>query len=76
MKDDVEAAVVSAKKVTAIESERDAVLYTGPMVRGADLDFMNFIAENKSNDALTLVLCTRGGSPDAAYKIGRYLQHR
>lgn len=76
MKDDVEAAVVSAKKVKAIESERDAVLYTGPMVRGADLDFMNFIAENKSNDALTLVLCTRGGSPDAAYKIGRYLQHR
>lgn len=37
---------------------------------------MQFVAENKKSELLTLILCTPGGAPDAAYKMGRYLQSR
>jgi len=54
----------------------DYFLYSGPIERGSDLDFVSMVADYKKNNAVTLILSTFGGSPDAAYKMGRYLQKR
>lgn len=54
----------------------DYFLYSGDIQRGSDLDFMQFVANEQASDQLTLILCTPGGAPDAAYKMGRYLQSR
>lgn len=54
----------------------DWFLYSGALERGDDLNFIEFVASEKKSDELSLILCTPGGSPDAAYKIGRYLQSR
>lgn len=52
----------------------DVFLYNGAIERGTDLDFIDFVSKNKSNDTLELIIVTPGGSPDAAYKIGKYIQ--
>jgi Serine dehydrogenase proteinase len=52
----------------------DVFLYNGGLERGHDLEFIEFMAENKSHDKLLLILVTPGGNPDAAYKIGKYAQ--
>lgn len=54
----------------------DIFLYSGPVERGYDLQFVDFISAEKKSDSLTLVLSTPGGSPDAAYKMGRYIQSK
>lgn len=55
----------------------DTFLYNGPIERGKDLDFIEMVAEKRTGaDQVNLVLVTSGGSPDAAYKIARYLQTR
>lgn len=54
----------------------DVFHYCGPLARGSDLDFIEHIDTNKQHDTVTLVLVTNGGDPDAAYKIGRYMQAR
>lgn len=54
----------------------DVFLYNGPISRHDDLEFIEFVSANKRHDEIMLVLVTPGGSPDAAYKIGRYLQKR
>lgn len=54
----------------------DVFLYNGDLSRGADLRFVEFVASNKQHDELMLILVTPGGSPDAAYKIGRYIQSK
>lgn len=51
-------------------------MYSGGIERGQDLSFIEFVASNKKHDAMTLILVTPGGSPDAAYKMGRYVQGR
>lgn len=56
--------------------DRDVFLYSGPMRRGADLQFIEFVSENKQASSATLYLTTFGGDPDAAYKMGRYLHQR
>lgn len=55
---------------------RDYFFYSGPLLRGPDLDFLKFVEASQRAEALSLVLVTGGGSPDAAYKIGKYLQSR
>ncbi|WP_420584913.1 SDH family Clp fold serine proteinase [Ruegeria sp.] len=55
---------------------RDYFLYSGPMERLVDFDVIKSISENQKSNAVTLILCTAGGSPDAAYKIGKYLQSK
>lgn len=55
---------------------RDVFLYSGGIERGHDLRFIEFVANNKNHDEMTLILVTPGGNPDAAYKMGRYLQSR
>lgn len=52
----------------------DWFLYSGDLESGYDFDFIQLVAKEQKSDKITLVLCTNGGSPDAAYKIGRYLQ--
>ena len=52
----------------------DIFLYNGEMSRGADLKFIQEVANCKKSDSATLILVTLGGDPDAAYKIGRYMQ--
>lgn len=54
----------------------DYFLYSGPIERGADLEFVSMVAGHKRSEAVTLILSTGGGSPDAAYKMGCYLQKR
>lgn len=55
---------------------KDVFLYNGGIERTQDLRFVEFIAENKQHDDLLLLLVTPGGNPDAAYKIGKYIQSR
>lgn len=55
---------------------RDVFLYNGGIERSEDLRFIEFIAEHKQHDELFLLLVTPGGNPDAAYKIGKYIQSR
>jgi len=55
---------------------RDVFLYTGGIERGEDLRFIEFVSENQKHDDLLLLLVTPGGNPDAAYKIGKYIQSR
>lgn len=55
-------------------TKMDFILYSGDVRRGADLEFIEFISKEQSSTGITLVLCTHGGNPDAAYKIGRFIQ--
>lgn len=65
----------------------DAFYYSGPIARGADLDFIKHVlterrssdakesnSDNGQSDRVLLVMATMGGDPDAAYKISRFLQ--
>jgi hypothetical protein len=57
----------------------DFFLYNGPLERGADLEFIELVghAQQRTNsENCSLLLVTPGGNPDAAFKIGRYLQER
>ena len=54
----------------------DVFLYNGDLKRGQDLQFIEFISREKKSNELMLVLVTPGGSPDAAYKIGRYIHSK
>ena len=54
----------------------DYILYSGPIERYKDLDIITTISKEQKSKSATLILCTSGGSPDAAYKIGIYLQSR
>jgi hypothetical protein len=54
----------------------DVFYYNGPLRRGLDLRLIEFISANQKAKELLLVLTTPGGEPDAAYKIGRYIQSK
>lgn len=54
----------------------DYFIYNGPMERGRDLGVIKQIHAEKQSDECVMVLVTPGGDPDAAYKIGRYIQAR
>lgn len=54
----------------------DVFLYSGQMRRLHDLKFIEFVNSHKRHENVVLVLSSLGGDPDAAYKIGRYLQKR
>ena len=62
-----------AKKLAA-ETEQDIYFYNGDMARGLDLEFISNIYQHRQREKALVLLTTRGGSPDAAYKIARYLQ--
>ena len=54
----------------------DWYIYNGELTRGADLEFIEMVAKAVSSERCSLILVSQGGSPDAAYKIARYLQER
>ena len=54
----------------------DNFIYNGELSRGYDLEFIETVDENKKSENCMVILVTSGGDPDAAYKIGRYLQSR
>ncbi|GLP86271.1 SDH family Clp fold serine proteinase [Tritonibacter mobilis] len=54
----------------------DVFAYSAPMRRGQDLEFIKTVSDLQDSEELILILTTNGGDPDAAYKIGRYLQHK
>ena len=54
----------------------DVFLYNGSLDRIFDLEFIEFVSKEQQAQELLFLLVTRGGTPDAAYKIGRYLQSR
>lgn len=62
--------------IVSDESDSDIYYYNGGINRGADLKFIQCVHQSKKKDNATLVLTTLGGSPDAAYKIARYMQTR
>lgn len=57
-------------------AEMDVFIYNGEIERFSDLQFIEYVNKEKTSDKALLILVTPGGSPDAAYKIGRYFQHR
>lgn len=54
----------------------DVFIYNGEIDRFSDLPFIEYVNKEKASDKAMLLLVTPGGSPDAAYKIGRYFQHK
>jgi hypothetical protein len=53
----------------------DIYLYNGAIERGHDLTFIKLVEKNKSSATRALLyLVSRGGDPDAGYKIARMLQ--
>ena len=54
----------------------DWILYNAELQRGLDLEFIEFIDEGKKSESAILILVSNGGSADAAYKVGRYLQEK
>lgn len=54
----------------------DVFLYNGEIKRSSDLTFIEKVNAEKASDECLVVLVTPGGSPDSAYKMARYLQHR
>ena len=52
----------------------DWILYNAELARVFDLEFIETVDSNKKSEKLILILVSSGGDPDAAYKIGRYLQ--
>ena len=54
----------------------DYYIYSGEIAREHVLPVLTEVKEKQSSEHATLFLTTNGGDPDAAYKIGRYLQRR
>lgn len=54
----------------------DYLVFSGPIERGTDLNFIEFVDHEQNSETVTLIIVTPGGSPDAAFKMGRYLQSR
>ena len=58
-----------------LHSKRDWILISGAITRDLHLRISQLIKSEKKNDACTLFIVTFGGDADAAYRIGRCLQH-
>ena len=57
-------------------SDDRPLLFNGDLERGRDLEFIELVDKEHASAECVLLLVTGGGSPDAAYKMARYLQHR
>ena len=54
----------------------DYFLYNGEISPRDDYAFIQMVSEKQNSDHCTLLLVTLGGSPHAAYKIGKYIQNK
>ena len=58
----------------ANETDTDILLYSGDIERVYDDKFLDLLEGCHRRKNVLLLLCTNGGSPDAAYRIARALQ--
>lgn len=56
-------------------ADQDMFVYSGGIYEEAVAEAMNTIATGRSKDKVTLLLTTEGGDPNAAYRLGRFLQN-
>ena len=52
----------------------DVYIYSGSIERSSDWAFIDLVSKNISSSTCIVIMCSGGGSPDAAYKMARYLQ--
>ena len=63
-------------KAVAEENDADVFLYAGPLSEDSGHEFIELCPDEIENPNAVLYLTTYGGSPDAAYRMTRYLQHK
>ena len=56
-------------------SAKDWFLFSGVISQVEGLIFAKCVDENKKEECAVIVMCSNGGSPDAAYKMAKHLQH-
>ena len=66
--------IVVAATVFADARDTDVLLYTGDIERGYDDKLLDMLMGMRRRTNVLLLLCSHGGSPDAAYRIARGLQ--
>ena len=66
------------KSIEAVAEEDDAnvFLYAGPLSENSGHEFIELCPDETVHTNAVLYLTTYGGSPDAAYRITRHLQHK
>lgn len=58
----------------ANSSDADVLVYTGDIGRPHDAKLIDLCSQTKRRKNIAFFLCTRGGDPNAAYRIARCLQ--
>lgn len=58
----------------SVDNDADLIVFSGTIDSDSSDKLIRIVKENKEKDNVILVLTTRGGSPDAAYRIARCLQ--
>ena len=54
--------------------KKDVFLFSGEISISSNIELIDLISKEKKSDKLLLILVTYGGSPESAYKIGKFLQ--
>lgn len=70
MNEEISAAATSLADAT----DSDVLLFSGGIDRPYDDKLLDLLASRKKRENVLLFLCTRGGNPDAAYRMARGLQ--
>ena len=66
--------ILAAATRLAEATDTDVILYSGDIERPWDNKLLDMLASMNRRRNVLLLLCTRGGNPDAAYRIARGLQ--
>lgn len=66
--------IATAATKLADATDSDVLLYSGDIERPYDESLLDQCMERKRRTNVLLLLCTRGGNPDAAYRMARALQ--
>lgn len=66
--------IVKAATALAESANTDVYFYNGDITSQFEAQFVLHGATGARRENVLLVLCTRGGSPDAAYRMARFLQ--
>jgi hypothetical protein len=68
-------AIVEASTLLANRTDCDILFYSGDIERPFDEAILDMCLTSRRRKNVLLILCTRGGNPDAAYRIARCLQN-
>ena len=66
--------IADAATKLAEATDTDILLYSGDIQRGYDDKLLDMLGGLRRRENVLLILCTRGGNPDAAYRMARGLQ--